>query len=427
MKILLFITSLPEDELVRRQFPLGVGYVAAYLEEHLADIEVVLTADPEDIFNEKPDLLGISSVSQCFKQAQAVAAQVKKEMRIPIILGGYHISTLPHKLPAQVDVGVIGEGERPMLALVRHLQREKSLRPEKLKEIPGLCFRNGQGQIVMTETADPITAIDSLPFPKRNIGPGAQNIYMFTSRGCINRCKFCASTRHWRKFRRHSAEYVVRELKHLIRTYNATSIFLLDDLFFADKKRIYQLAQLMEGENLLGHLKFHGFISSNLASRELLETGKRLGFQSIRFGGETGSDRLLKEMKGKWAGVEHHQRCIDLCQQLGLEVSASFMFGAPGETEEDLELTYRFLQSNAGVLSIDGFYLATPIPGTPYWKLALQKGLVSDDMDWDRLNLDFLKEQSFDFRKAVYLNEENMPLEVLMAHVRRFQEIMEGY
>lgn len=37
MKILFFIASLPEDELEKRQFPLGVGYIGAYLEKHLQD------------------------------------------------------------------------------------------------------------------------------------------------------------------------------------------------------------------------------------------------------------------------------------------------------------------------------------------------------------------------------------------------------
>jgi radical SAM superfamily enzyme YgiQ (UPF0313 family) len=156
----------------------------------------------------------------------------------------------------------------------------------------------------------------------------------------------------------------------------------------------------------------------------MLKVATHIGFKSIRFGAETGSDRLLKDMKGKWASVENHQRCIDLCQELGLEVSAAFMVGTPGETEEDLQLTYQFLKRNADVLRINGLYLTTPMPGTSYWDLAMQKGLVSEDenMDWSRLNLDIMKEKSFDFHDAIYLNEDNMPLEVVIEYARRFQD-----
>jgi len=424
MKIMFFIASLPEDNLEKRQFPLGPGYIGAYLEKNLQQIEVIITATKEDIFKERPDILGISSVSQCFKQAKSVAKAVKEEFGIPIVIGGYHISSMPHTLPPCFDIGVIGEGETPMLQIVQTLIKEKSLKPERLTGIGRICFHDRSGKIVVTPNTDPISPLDSLPFPKRNIRRGARNIHMFTSRGCIYRCKFCASTRHWGKFRAHSYRYVVDELKYLICEYDATSIHLLDDLFFANQSRLYAIADLMKKENLLGRLTFHGFISSDLAKREVLKVAKDIGFQSIRFGMETGSDRLLKEMKGKQASVENHQRCIDLCHELGLEVRGSIMLGAPGETEEDLRLTYQFLKRNAEVLKIDGFYLTTPIPGTPYWELALQKGLVSEaeDMDWGRLNLDIMKKTSFNFNKAIYLNEENMPMETVLEYARRFQE-----
>ena len=423
MKIMFFITSLPEDELEKRQFPLGVGYIGAYLEKNLRDIEVIITATEGDIYRERPDILGISSVSQCFKQAKATAESVKKELGIPIVLGGYHISPLPHTLPICFDIGVIGEGEKAMLEIVKVLQRENSLEVSEIAKIGGICFRDINGKIICNPLTNPISSIDDLPFPMRNISRGARNIHMFTSRGCINRCKFCASSRFWKRFRAHSADYVVNELKYLIHEYDATSIYLLDDLFFADKKRFFSIAELLDKENLIDRFIFHGFITSNLARRDMLEVAKDIGFRSIRFGAETGSDWLLKEMKGKQASVENHQRCIDLCTEIGLEVRAAFMFGTPGETEADIRLTYEFIKRNKDILKIDGYYLTTPIPGTPYWDIAMQKGLVSEseDMDWNRLNIDVQKKESFDFNKAIYLNEDNMPLEILIEHVRRFQ------
>lgn len=423
MRIMFFIASLPEDELDKRQFPLGPGYIGAYLEKHLQDIEVMITASIEDIFKETPDILCISSVSQCFKQAISIAERVKRELDIPTVLGGYHVSTLPHTMSECFDIGVIGAGERPMLEIVKSLKGENFIDAASLRKIKGICFHDGNGGIVVNEPADSISLIDTLPFPKRNICRGARDIHMFTSRGCVYRCNFCVSSRHWGKFQAHSSGYVVSELKYLIDEYDATSIFFLDDLFFANRRRLYEISDLMEKEGLIGRFKFHGFITSNLAKRDILEVAKNIGFRSIRFGAETGSDQLLKEMKGKQASVENHQRCIDLCRLLGLEVRAAFMLGTPGETEEDIQLTYQFLKHNAEVLKIDGFYLTTPVPGTPYWQLAIKKGLVTEDenMDWDRLNLDIMKRKSFNFQKAIYLNKENMPFEILIEYIKRFQ------
>ena len=417
MKVCLYIASLPEDEMPSRQFPLSIGYVAAYLERAMPDVEIKLSADIEEVIREKPDLLGISSVSQCFNNALVMAQRAKQDLGIPVLLGGYHISSLPHKLSKWFDAGIIGEGEMPFLDLVRLWRQRGRFAAGDLAQIKGICFHQ-EDKVVISSPNDPIDPLDDLPYPKRNISPGARNIFVFSSRGCIYRCKFCASTRHWRKFRPHSAEYFVKELRYLQEVYQAKSIHLLDDLFFADRKRVARIIELLDEQGLLRSFSFDSFITANLATRETLLMAKDLGFKAIKFGAETGSDRLLKEMKGPQASVRHHQRCIDLCQELGLEVRAPFMFGTPGETLEDLEQTYQFLKRNKGILKIHGFYLTTPVPGTPYWDFALAKGLVSEDMDWDRLNIDYLKGQSFDLGRAIYLNEEIVPLKVLRGYIQ---------
>ncbi|MEN6325470.1 MAG: hypothetical protein ABFD18_04565 [Syntrophomonas sp.] len=43
-------------------------------------------------------------------------------------------------------------------------------------------------------------------------------------------------------------------------------------------------------------------------------------------------------------------------------------------------------------------------------------------MDWNRLNLDFFKKESFDIKNAVFLNKNNMPLEKLIDYIQKFQQ-----
>lgn len=423
MKLLLYIASLPEDELGKRQYPLGAGYLAAWVEQKLDDIEVKVTAEESDIYDYKPDILGISSVTQCYNSACRIAAEVKARLQIPVIIGGYHVSALPETMAREFDVGVMGEGELPLEQLLRIYQVHHSFPLSELEKVPGICYRDDRFGVVTTPPP-PMLEMDSLPFPQRNISPGARNIYIFSSRGCAYRCQFCASTRHWGRLRTHSAEYFVSELKQLIDEYQATSIYLLDDLFFANRKRVAEIVQVMEREGILGKLSFHAFITSNLASEKTFSLAKQMNFKSIRFGAETGSDQLLRVMKGNWASVRAHQQCIELSHKYGFEVSAAFMLGTPGETIEDLDATVEFLEKNKGAVDINGLYLTTPIPGTPYWNLALEKGLVSNDMNWDRLNLDFGKTASFDFDNIIYLNAENVPLEVVREY---YEHIRDNY
>ncbi|MFC1705289.1 B12-binding domain-containing radical SAM protein [Planctomycetota bacterium] len=422
MKIAFFLASLPEDRLAERQFPLGAGYIASYLRQQLSGVEVAIAATTAEILDVEPDIVGISSTSQCFAYAASAARLFRERLGVPIVLGGYHITPLPHSLPVWADVGVIGEGEESMVELADLYQRHRyrSLPPEKLGRVAGICFRNRRDDVVVNPRRPEMENIDCLPFPQRNISRGARNIAMFSSRGCVYKCKYCASARFWRRFRVHSASYFVAELKQLIRHYDATSVYLLDDLFFAKKGRVSEIVHIMEREGLLGRLSFHGFISSNLAQPDLLDAAVRMGFKSIRFGAETGSDQLLKAMKGPHAAVDNHQRCVDLCYERGLEVRAAFMLGTPGETVVDLDRTYEFLAKNRDRLLIDGFYLTTPVPGTPYWDLALARGLVSEEMDWQRLNLDLLKQESFDPSRALYLNADHVSLETTLTYGRRF-------
>ena len=61
------------------------------------------------------------------------------------------------------------------------------------------------------------------------------------------------------------------------------------------------------------------------------------------------------------------------------------MIGSPDETEEEIMDTYRFIR-RSGLDFVDAFPLI-PFPCTPVWDEALSRGLVSEDMDWNRLNV----------------------------------------
>ncbi len=419
MRILFFIASLPEDELPKHQFPLGAGSVAAWIAREDPDMEIRVTATPADLDTWRPDLLAISSVTQCYNAARTLANHAC-EIGIPVVLGGYHISAVPHLLDSEFTAGILGEGEVPMAQLARCLKETGAFPTDDLRNIPGICFHDGHG--VTINTKPDALDMDQLPLPWRNISPGARNIMMFSSRGCAYRCRYCASSRHWGHLRMQSARRFVDDLHDLVARYQATSIRLQDDLFFADKKRIGEIVRLMDDENLLGQLSFHGFITSNLADEPTFAAAKKMGFHTIRFGAETGSDRMVKLMKGPWASISHHQRCIDLGREFDIKISAAFMLGTPGETRADLDQTLAFVTDNRRDLMIEGFYLTTPIPGTPYWDFALERGLVTEPMNWDRLNLDFAKTESFNFDNCIYLNADQVPLTELRDYHQRIVE-----
>ena len=77
-----------------------------------------------------------------------------------------------------------------------------------------------------------------------------------------------------------------------------------------------------------------------------------------------------------------------LCRKYGLNVYGSLMYGVPGETIDDMEKTNEFIDFaiQHGASYIWSF-VATPFPATPFWEIALQRGKVSNTMDWSKEDL----------------------------------------
>jgi len=409
-----FDTEDPEE-----YYPLGLGYLAAYIEQREPEISCKICNTIREIVSFSPQIIGISSTSTAYESAKDIAKAIRKELPTAlIVLGGYHITALPYSLTPDFDIGVIGEGEETMLYIVRSCYYD---------DIPTMLFKGTilpfKGRLHKTSPRPYIKDLNSLPYPYRNIqAEHAKDVPMFTSRGCPYDCLFCASTTHWGKYRKFSAEYVIREMKHLVQAYNVDSILLHDDLFIADRTRFKTIADTVIRGELGKPVKFHGFVRSNLVTEGIVILLKQMGFTSIRFGAESGSPKILKFLKGNTPTIEDHQNTIDLCAKHNLPVGGSFVFGTPGETLEDLIMTYNFIKKNEDKFKIMGFYILTPIPGTRLWGIAKDKGLVSDTMDWRKLNQD-PRRDAFNWDNMIYLNNDIIPKNGFINIINSFMDI----
>lgn len=374
--------------------PIGLGYMAEVVERRIPTARVLISQDIKKIKDFNPKIVGISSVSSTVNHARQLADELTTTKNI-VVLGGPHITALPNLLPPEFDFGLSGEGEY---------------------EFADFCHTESRGGPLAHYfdkwEASPIKDLDLLPFPRRTKNP--RNPYeatIFTSRGCPYRCSFCASANVWPQFRTCSAVYFIKELQHILKQFPLTrSIYILDDLFIARKNRLREMVELLEKTGLNRKLTFHGFIKSSITDETTMKLLKRMPMRRVRFGLESASPRVLDILKGN-SKVEDHIRCIELANKYGIACKASWMVGAPGETEEDLRMTLQFMHKWKGKLGTEGFYLATPLPGTPFWEIAKAKGIVqeSHDFDWSRLNLDW-RNPDFDLDKACYLNDDVLPL-----------------
>jgi radical SAM superfamily enzyme YgiQ (UPF0313 family) len=213
----------------------------------------------------------------------------------------------------------------------------------------------------------------------------------------------------WQVLRCHSAAYVVQEIRTLVERYDVRRINLMDDLFSADRTRLRQIADAVVSEGLNRKVYFACHGRAEFVDEEICTEMRRMGVESITFGFESGSQRILSYLKKGAATVEGNLRAARICRQAGLRVGGSFIIGSPGETRDDVMQTYEFIRKS-GIIGGD-VYVLIPYPGTEVWEYAKQRGLVSDRMDWSTLQTD-----SFEARKDIVLTDEIGADELLQLH-----------
>ncbi|HZX36561.1 MAG TPA: radical SAM protein [Thermodesulfobacteriota bacterium] len=412
MKILL-VNCINLDEGLRAQEDsaehLGILYIASSLRRHFTENELELKVIYGPVFGStlddiKPDVVGLSSVSQNYHIAQRYA-KICKEKNIPVIVGGVHISTLPHTLTGDMDVGIINEGEDAIVELMRIFMEDKAFVRQKLACVEGIVYHDGN-ELVKTQFRERIKDLDTLPIPDREFYDHPRR-GIFTSRGCPYDCVFCFSKPFWGpKARFFSPEYVVKEMADIVERFNVSQISIYDDLFIAPRVRFKKMVELIRAAGLHKKITFNCNVRPNEITDEVAELLKSMSITHVFLGIESGNQRVLKYLKKQACSVEQNRNAIRILKKHGILTHGGFIIGSPDETREEIMDTYRFIRKSG----IDSFspLMLTPLPGTPVWDIAKKKGLVSDFMDWNILREEFNEVESRHIVMSEVLSREEL-------------------
>ena len=373
-------TSLP---------PLSLGYLVSSLRSEFGNELIdykIIDRDVENVIRDyRPDIVGITAVSQNYNYAIEYAKTAKK-YKLPVLIGGTHISVLPTTLTRDMDVAVVGEGEAAIKELFSVFLKTKRFMKADLLKIKSLAFWD-HGKLIQTEKRIPIIPMDNIPKPARDLMTIAKCTHVFSSRGCPYRCVFCVSSRYWNITRIFSAKYVVAEVKDLYENYGVREINFWDDLFIVSKDRIKEIVTLLAREKLLGKIVFGCAVRSNLIDESMARLLQKMNVKFVSMGLESGSERILNYLKGTNINIKDHTRAIRIFKKYGIEPSASFIIGSPNETREEILQTLEFIR--ASKLRGFGVYVLTPLPGTPIWDYAKERKMVNEKMDWSQLDVEF--------------------------------------
>jgi len=398
MKKVLFTAAVNPDVLAHNLYaPLWPAYLAAYAEQHLPPQSVEFHWDVGPIAplldRHRPDVLAISSVTHNYGYAEQYAREARKR-GIGVIIGGPHISCLPQSLTPAMAAACIGEGEQTFVDLLQLFLATGRFDPTDLERIPGIAFAEGQ----QTGPRPTLPKLDDLPHPKRALIGYGYRAYVHTARGCVYKCVFCATARLWGKIRYASADYILEELDELV-SRGVRVVRFADDDFISNLPRLREISEKVQRRGFHKRLRFSCWCRANHVTPEVVRTLRAMSVVSVKFGLESGSQRILDYLKGG-VTVEQNRRAVVLMKEAGMQVNADFIIGAPDETEAEMLETYKFIRKSP----IDFFdvNVFSPLPNTPVWDLAQQRGLVNDKgMDWSRLNYKFVRDK----QRAIHLSE----------------------
>lgn len=350
-----------------------------------------------------PQLIGMGVLTPNYEFTINLCRSIKQKFpNIKIILGGIHASLFPEKTLKNkcVDYVSLGEGEKSLHDFLYAYNNGLSL--ENVKSIGYKANNKLHITDFNTEFIDmdkigelDYSVIDIekyLEYAKRQSGYKA--IGYVASRGCAFNCSFCVDGNHKsiiRKWRALSPALLVKYIKNWKEKYGIEGVWFKDSTFSVNKKWTVEFCKLLIEEDL--NIKWSCNSRVDCVDEERIELMSKAGCETIWFGVESGSERIIKLMN-KRINKAQVIEAFKLCEKYGVRAWANFMIGVPTETVEDIEKTFNFAMELKKQSNVDNLHITiyTPFPGTPLYKAYHDEDFIvsipSEGLNYDRACID---------------------------------------
>jgi anaerobic magnesium-protoporphyrin IX monomethyl ester cyclase len=358
----------------------GLLQIAEILLRHdksvaLLDLGLDEVMIPDKINNalelEDPDIVGITATTCSYPGALEIAREIKTiDPDILIVGGGIHFALnymdiLSGEEGKYFDLICTGEGELPMLEIVRHMEGEK-----KIDSIKGIAFKNKTCDLTANPPVRPMSippVIDeawSLLDPrlytfkdKRKFG-----VEINTMRGCWGKCTFCPEPYRLPAVTWMNHEHIIRQLKIVKERLDPSYVFIGDSNFGCPIPRLKEFVKSMREEGLFMPFNFLARLDDVYRYRELLPELREIGCFLIHYGGERTTDAGQSYLrKGESSSIT--AEVTRMIQDADIAAKATFIFGLPTDDRDSMKrMIDDIYQINPDIVSF-GCY--TPIPGTP--------------------------------------------------------------
>jgi anaerobic magnesium-protoporphyrin IX monomethyl ester cyclase len=383
------------------QHPINLLSLAAVLEREGHELQVWdFEVEPfsEQIVRQKaenfePGAAGITSLTCNIKTANQIAGWIKSASPETFtVAGGPHTSAIPARALEEfpnLDAVVIGEGEITLKEICDRVSAGRGL-----EGVLGCAWRGSQGPVI--EDRRPlIENLDDLPYPARHLidhslykgasSPGLdatlhRSTEIFTTRGCLDKCTFCASHLVFGRYlRARSAENILGEVDQCMEKWGYRHFTIEDDTFTIRPSRLEAICQGFKERGITWDCDTR----VNAVTRDMIFMMADSGCNKIAFGVESGSPRILKLIK-KNITIEQARNAFKWAHEAGIITTAFFMVGShPSETKEDLKMSIDLMKElDTELMAVA---VAVPYPGTDLYRIMKEGGFI-DEERWEAFN-----------------------------------------
>lgn len=274
-------------------------FVIAYAPEYgrnveLAEFTINHYADDilQEIYRRRPDVVAFSCYIWNLQMIERVLEDLPRVLpEVQIWAGGPEVSYDAPEFLKKHDcmTGVMmGEGEETFLELMEYWHGKK-----KLNEIPGITWRDGEGEIKV-QPGRPLLDMNRIPFLYDELDDFEHRIiYYESSRGCPFSCSYCLSSID-KSVRFRDAQTVVKELQFFLDR-NVPQVKFVDRTFNCRHSHALTIWNyIREHDN--GITNFHFEIAADLLNEEelaLLNT-MRPGLVQLEIGVQSTNQKTIE-------------------------------------------------------------------------------------------------------------------------------------
>ena len=305
-------------------------------------------------------------------EVRSISALLKKLFPKSVhVAGGTHVDMRTDECIHDYDALVVGPGENSLVHCIN------DARAGNLKKL----YRQSYRDVHLKDTE----------FPRRDFLPedaivntelfkqygGARGTSVFFSRGCIYRCGYCVYNvpQH---LQLRTQEQMRAEVEYLTGDYKVSAINLRDEIAIHPNPKISsKMFEVFSN----AHVIWRGQ-TTTAATYEQLKMARDSGCQELSIGVETVDENVMQIINKKWQTEKQIVEFIENSRRLGIKIKMCLIFGLPGEPEDIVVKTIRFIEkTQPHFVSLSGF---CPMPGSPIFDKHKDYGIKSIDTDWSK-------------------------------------------